>query len=539
MQIKGEMDMRAKLKDNTIQITFQYDPDLVQKMRSLDNRKWNSDFKRWECVAIKQNIEKLAKWGFNLDDEIINLTIPKKEKIYKEIEIPGFKKTLMKFQAQGVGFLVEKNGRGLIGDEMGTGKTVQTVAYLQAFPKIRPVLVICPKSAIGTWEREIDQCMSENKTIYILSGKTIKEIPPANIYIINYDILSSWIETLLDIPFDLIIMDEVHRIKSRKTQRTMAAQLIGKKTERIIGLTGTPIQNRPLEIYNAISLISPKLFPNFFGFAKRYCNAKQSRWGWDFTGSSNTQELHEILTSSCMIRRLKKDVLPDLPEKTRTIIPIKIDNMEEYKFAERSFSEWLLETKDKICTSAEALTQIEYLKQIAAKGKLQEIFDWIEDVIEQEEKLVIMAHHKDIIKEICDWLEKKSISYVKLIGGSSDKERKEAEEKFQTDESIKIFVGSSAAEEAITLTAASMMAIIELPWTPGSLDQREDRIHRIGQTRGCNYYYFIGEKTIEEAILKLIDAKRKIITAVLDGKDVDDKLILSELLNELREERKR
>ena len=148
-----------------------------------------------------------------------------------------------------------------------------------------------------------------------------------------------------------------------------------------------------------------------------------------------------------------------------------------------------------------------------------------------------MAHHKEIIKDLCSWLEKNSIKYVKFIGGSSDKERKDAEEKFQTNESIKVFVGSSAAEEAITLTAASMMAIIELPWTPGSLDQREDRIHRIGQTRGCNYYYFIGEKTIEEAILRLLDSKRKIITAVLDGKDVDEKSILSELLNELKKEK--
>ena len=529
--------MRAKLKDNTIQITFQYDPILVQKMRSLDNRRWNPDFKRWECVPIKQNIEKLAKWGFDLDDGILNLTIPKKEKTYKEIEVPGFKKTLMQFQKQGVAFLTEKNGRGLIGDEMGLGKTVQAVAYLQANQKIRPVLVICPKSAIGTWEREIDECMSDDKQIHILNGKTIKNIPQANIYIINYDILSSWIDALLDLPFELIILDEIHRIKSRKTQRTMAAQIIGKKTEKIIGLTGTPIQSRPLEIYNAISLISPTLFPNFFQFAKRYCNAKQSKWGWDFTGSSNTQELHEILTSTCMIRRLKKDVLQDLPEKTRTIIPIKINNMEEYKFAERSFSEWLLETKGKICPSTEALTQIEYLKQIAAKGKLDEILDWIEDVIEQGEKLVVMAHHKEIIKELCLWLEKNEIKYVKLVGGSNDVERKEAEEKFQTDKSIKVFIGSSAAEEAITLTAASMMAIIELPWTPGSLDQREDRIHRIGQIKGCNYYYFIGEKTIEEAILKLLDSKRKTITAILDGKDVDENSILSELLNELRKER--
>lgn len=529
--------MQAKLKDNIIQITFQYNAELVQKMRSLDNRVWNPNFRRWECSPLKQNIEKLAKWGFNLSEEIQNLTLPKKEKIYREIEIPGFKKTLMKFQRQGVAFLVEKNGNGLIADEMGLGKTIQALAYLQAFPKIRPILIICPKSAIGTWEKEIEQCMSDKKQTHILNGKTIKEMSLVDIYIINYDILFAWIDALLDMPFELIIFDEIHRIKSRKTQRTIASQSIGKKTEKIIGLTGTPITNRPFEIYNAISLINPRLFPNFFQFARRYCNAKQTRWGWDFSGASNTRELHELLTSTCMIRRLKKEVLQDLPEKTRTIIPIKIDNMEEYKFAERSFSEWLLETKNKVCASAEALTKIEYLKQIAIKGKLNEIFDWIEDVIEQGEKLVIMAHHKEIIQKICSWLEKKSIGYVKLVGGSSNIERKESENKFQTDTDIKIFIGSSAAEESITLTAASMMAIIELPWTPGSLDQREDRIHRIGQTKGCNYYYFIAEKTIEVAILRLIDSKRKIINSVLDGQNVDEKSILSELLSEYHKRR--
>ena len=529
--------MQAKLKDNTIQITFQYDPDLVQKMRSLDNRRWNSISKKWECAPLKENILKLNKWGFDIDGEVQNLLLPRKERIYKEVEVKGLKKQLMKFQEQGVGFLVEKNGNGLIADEMGLGKTVQAVAYLQAFPKIRPVLIVCPKSAIRTWEREIDECMSDNKQVTVINGKTQHQLPPTDIYVINYDIASAWTETLLSMKFELIILDEVHRIKSRKIARTIAVQSLVKNIKQVIGLTGTPITNRPFEIYNAISLISPSLFPNFFHFAKRYCNATQTRWGWDFTGASHTQELHEILTSTCMIRRLKKDVLQDLPEKTRTIIPVKIDNMKEYKFAERSFSEWLLETKDKICISAEALTQIEYLKQLSAQGKLADICDWIKDVIEQGEKLVVMAHHKEIIKELCSWLEKNSIKYVKLIGGSSNIERKEAEEKFQIDESVKVFVGSAAAEEAITLTAASIMAIIELPWTPGSLDQREDRIHRIGQTKGCNYYYFIAEKTIEEAILKLLDKKRKVISAVLDGKDVDEKSILSELLSEYYERR--
>jgi len=529
--------MNAKLKNNIIHIEFQYDPNLVQKMRSLESRKWNSISKKWECAPLKENILKLNEWGFDIDEEIQNLLIPKKEKEIIPIVVKGLKKELFPFQKTGVSFLEAKNGRALIGDEMGLGKTVQAVAYLQLHPEIRPAIVVCPKSAKAAWKREIEEWMTLKKKYHVIEGRTQCALPNVDIYIINFDIIQNHIDTIKKINPPLIILDEVHKIKSRQTQRTQAAKELCKNIPHLIGLTGTPIVNRPVEIFNAISLINPSLFPNFFKFALRYCNAKKNKFGWDFNGASNTGELHELLTSTCMIRRLKKDVLTELPEKTRNIVSLQIDNQKEYNFAENNFREWLLETKEKVNSSAEALSQIEYLKQIAAKGKMEQVFEWLEDYFEQENKLVIMAHHKEIIQALCDFFEKQNIGYVKLVGGMSDKERESAEKEFQSNSRIKAFIGSSAAEESITLTAANNMAIIEFPWTPGSLDQKEDRIHRIGQTKGCMYYYFAGERTIEESILKLIDSKRKIIAAVLDGKDVDQGSMLSELLSQYYERR--
>lgn len=529
--------MKATLKNNAIHISFPYAADLVAKMRTLEGRKWNAIAKRWECPPRKENILNLKEWGFAIAEEIQELTPPKKQETIIPIVVKNFNKKLFPFQEQGLSFLEKKNGRALIGDEMGLGKTVQAVAYLQLHPELRPAIVLCPKSAKATWRREIKECMTEKKQYHIIEGRNKYKFPDADIYIINFDIIQNHAETIQKINPQIVILDECHRIKNRNTQRTQATKELCRNIPHIIGLTGTPIVNRPVEIFNAISLIAPSLFPNFFRFAINYCNAKKNKWGWDFSGSSNAKELHELLTSTCMIRRLKKDVLQDLPEKTRTIIPLQIDNQKEYNFAEGNFREWLLGTKNKPNAPAEALTQIEYLKQIAAKGKMEQVYEWLEDYLEQENKLVIMAHHKEIIQQLCNFFEKNNIKYVRLIGEASNKERENAEREFQSNPEIRIFIGSSAAEESITLTAANNMAIIEFPWTPGSLDQKEDRIHRIGQTKGCIYYYFVGEGTIEEKILKLIDSKRKVISAVLDGKDITGNSLLSELLSEYYEGR--
>ena len=256
--------------------------------------------------------------------------------------------------------------------------------------------------------------------------------------------------------------------------------------------------------------------------------------GWTYDGATNTKELHQILTENIMIRRLKKDVMSDLPEKIISIIPIQINNKEEYQYAEKDFIKWLWERKGKI-TSAESLNKIEYLKQLAVKGKLDSIKDWIKNVIfANDEKLVIMATHHETIDDLSETF--KDIS-VKLDGRNSQIKRNEVVNKFQNDDKIKLFIGNiKATGVGITLTASSKLAFVELGWTPGEHSQASDRIHRIGQKNSCNIYYFFAEKTVESSIINILDRKKIILDSVHDGFDTKENNLLQELLKQYKED---
>lgn len=532
--------MKTELIENMIHIQFRYDASLIQKIRGLEGRKWNPLTKKWECPPVKENISQLEKWGFDISPRIKEFLLPKKQKKLEELPVKGMLKELFPFQKMGTRFLEEKNGRAIIADEMGLGKTIQALSYLQLHPEIRPAIIVCPASLKLNWKREIETGIKTNRKIHILEGRKKYRLPESDdIYICNYDIISSHITSLLNLNPQILIIDEAHFAKNRKAQRTKAVLQFAGKIKHIIALTGTPIMNRPHEIFNIISLVAPSLFPNFFFFGKRYCNMKKTAYGWDYSGASNTKELHDLLSSTCMIRRTKEEVLPDLPPKIKSVVPISLSNQKDYNNAENHFLKWLLKEKGKsINPQAEAIVQIEYLKQICIEGKIKQIIEWIEDYLEQKNKLVLMTTHKKTVEVLSEYFHSKEIPFEKLTGGMSVEEKEWAVNNFRENPNIRVFIGNiQAAGTGITLTAATDMAILELPLTPGILDQAEDRIHRIGQKESCGIYYFIAEGTIEEEILKLIDEKRKIITEVLDGKDVEDKSILSELLNRYYERR--
>ena len=330
------------------------------------------------------------------------------------------------------------------------------------------------------------------------------------------------------------LVHNCHYYKSNKAFRTKAIKKLGKGVPHIIALSGTPIVNRPIEAYNAIQLINPDIFPNFFSFTHTYCNAKHTGFGWDFNGHSNDEELHKKLTGTIMIRRLKKDVLPDLPEKTRSFIPIELDNEREYDAAENNFITYIKQTKGvaaaEKASNAEVLAKIEVLKQLAVKGKLNDAISWIQDFLEVDGKLIVFATHKFVIDDLMNEFEKVA---VKIDGSVSQIERQRAVDSFQNNDRIRLFVGNiQAAGVGITLTAASNVAFLELPWTPGSVSQAEDRCHRIGQRDSVNIYYLLAINTIEEKIGKLIDSKRKVLDAVLDGKETETTSLLSELIKQ-------
>ena len=292
-----------------------------------------------------------------------------------------------------------------------------------------------------------------------------------------------------------------------------------------------------------LNALCPERFPSFWNFAQRYCGAKSNGWGWDFSGSSNTDELHSILTNSIMVRRLKKDVLKDLPPKTRTVLPVEI-NLSDYKKAEQDFLSYVARLRgataaEKRDSRAEGLAKVERLKQAAAVGKIGEAIDWIQDYLESGRKLVVFAIHKFIL----DILEKKFKKIcVRVDGSTAQSQRQVCVDAFQSNDDIKLFLGNiKAAGVGLTLTAASDTLTLELGWTPGTHDQAEDRVHRIGQEAdSVNAYYLIAKDTIEEDIAELLDAKRDVLSNVMDGKSARQGELLTVLMeryiNKLGEE---
>jgi SWI/SNF-related matrix-associated actin-dependent regulator 1 of chromatin subfamily A len=523
-----------------IKITFPFDREDLNNVKTLPGRQYHgNEFpKYWTCPLSIESVEALAHWGFKIDPaltEFVNKSKIHVDDVPEDIKIPGLQKELFPFQKKGVSFIEAKNGRALVADSMGLGKTAQSLAWLQLHPECRPAIIVVPASLKLNWERECQMWM-DKPNVQVLSGKKPYPII-GDIIIINYDVLSAWMGRLQKIKAQVLVIDEIHLIKNNRAQRTKAVKALGKNIPHIIGLSGTPIVNRPVEAYNALSLIDSSVIPSFWHYAHKYCGAKHNGFGWDFNGATNTEELHQKLSNSIMIRRKKEDVLTDLPDKTRTIIPLEITNQKEYGKAERDFIQWIKETKGNAAAAkaknAEALAQIEALKQLTIKGKIKESLDWIQNFLDVDGKLIVFAVHKSTI----DMLMKKFKDIaVKIDGSVSMAKRQEAVDQFQNNPKIRLFVGNiKAAGVGLTLTAASNVAFLELPWSPGDLDQAEDRAHRISQKNAVNIYYLIGQNTIEETISSLIDHKRKILDSVLDGKETEESSLLSELLKTYQE----
>jgi SWI/SNF-related matrix-associated actin-dependent regulator of chromatin subfamily A-like protein 1 len=524
-----------------IKITFPFNVDDLNKVKTLPGRRFHDEGKSkyWSCPLTVEAVEALQGWEFEMGPDLTEFLEHTKislTDLSDDFHIEGLQKELFPFQKKGVAFIEAKDGRALIADSMGLGKTAQALAWLQMHPEKRPVIVVVPASLKLNWDRECQMWMSESN-VQILSGKKVSTPIIGEIIIINYDILPAWYGRLSQIKAQVLIIDEAHFCKNNSAKRTKTVKALAKNIPHIIALTGTPIVNRPVEAYNAIAMIDSTVVPNFWTYAQRYCGAKHNGYGWDFSGATRTEELHEKLTTTIMLRRLKKDVLTDLPDKIHSFLPIELNNSREYQKAEKDFIAWLREKRgDDVAdraSNAAALAEIEGLKQLACKGKLNQAIEWIRDAVETNGKLVIFAVHKFVIDALMN--EFGEIA-VKVDGSVTGPNREKVVQDFQTNENIRVFVGNiKAAGVGLTLTASSTVMFLELPWSPGDLSQAEDRCHRIGQKNSVAIYYLLAERTIEEKIARMLDRKRKVLDSVLDGKETEQESLLSELINAYRE----
>lgn len=315
------------------------------------------------------------------------------------------------------------------------------------------------------------------------------------------------------------------------------------KTDRIKVKEIIPI----IGIHNVYTLTTETGNYVVYGMGSKNCNAFEGDFGWDFSGSSNLDELYSKLKQTCFIRRKKEDVLSELPPKQRIMLPVELSNAKEYENASKNFRKWmkmnmmneseyyeelknvamLTDSQRRVIANAkatnklnqtlaaEALVKIEKLKQIVARGKLQRVYEFIDNFLLYDEKLLIFAKHQEIYNKIID--KYKDIS-VHIIGGMTSKQKDKAVEEFQNNPNIKLFIGAlDAAGVGLNLTQSSTVAFVELGWTSAIHDQAEDRVHRIGQKDFVKCYYFYTEKTIDEQILELIETKRNLTANISDG----------------------
>lgn len=406
----------------------------------------------------------------------------------------------------------------LIADEPGLGKTIQAIGYLAQHPELRPAVIVVPASLKINWRNEIHKWLSKPERVAVISGTKTYDlvVTGASIVIINYDILSKWQDQIIAWKPAVVISDESHYCKNPKAARSKAMKAITKAVSKVILLTGTPVTNRPAELWPLLNMLNPRDWSSFWRFAERYCNAYHNGFGWDFSGASNLEELHEI-TRPYIIRRRKDQVLTELPPKVWSNLVIEFDEKISKEYAEAVAQ---AEREVSKLGSAQQLAMIEKMKQIAVKAKLPGIIDWIKDFVETGEKLLVFATHKSTIKALEEAFPG---IHVTITGDTAQNKRQDIVDQFQKDSNIRLFFGNiQAAGVGLTLTAASNVLFVEYAWQPGEMMQASDRAHRIGQKDSVTIYQAIAEGTIDEDITALLEQKRQIVDTIHDGQVGDN-----------------
>lgn len=459
------------------------------------------------------------------------------------IDIP-LKREMFHYQKQGVAYnLIHE--RVLIGDDMGLGKSIQALASVIA-QNAFPCLIICKNGLMHNWMKEIQEWTNKRAFIFKNSIQhswgTYFNVGEADIGIVNYDSLQKYFVTRIRKPegeklrlkhiefkkeislFKSIIIDESHMVKNPSVLRTKFCVGLCQGKRYVYLLSGTPVLNDAAELYPQLCMLGMESkFGTQADFKRQYSGKKNS---------ANWKVLNARLKRFGYYHRMKKDVLKDLPEKMRHVVLCDIDNREEYDLAFNQFRTFLQERlklsggQIDIKMRAEALVQMGELKKLSAKGKMGTVLEWANDLTEQGEKYVLFTYHKNIAHQLADTLPK----FVTMV--DADRDAKQArKEKFMADPEI-MGIGCSitADAEGHTLTAASHLGLVELPWHYGKADQIESRIHRIGQKNGAMINYFIGKDTIDEKIYDLIMSKKDLHDSVTGSEDDSQAKVVDSLI---------
>jgi len=411
-----------------------------------------------------------------------------------------------------------------------THNTVQTLAYLATEKQTFPVLIVAPLVTLNNWQRETQKFLKkrsrngkiiENEypsSVLIRTGKA-QELGKFDVYIINYDLLHKRIDDLSKLNIKTIVCDEVQHLRSKTTKKYTAVKKLAalESVKYRVGLSGTPIYNRGSEIWPIVDILKPGLLGTFDEFCEYFCYVNEK--GKAIVLENKRANLGEELRKHVMLRRKKSDVLKELKEKVR--YKELIDSDINYYQTELGKIWERLEKEQKSATSAfdkfsSYKRAIQSERQAAGVAKVPHVIEFVKNIMEIEESVVVFCHHK----AIHELLHRSLSEYApaSIIGGQSDKERQDGIDRFQNGETKLIIAGLRAGNVGINLSRARYVIFAELDWSPAIHRQAEDRLHRIGQKNTVFAYYLMGNGTLDDHVANVLVDKSYEIDAIMDEK---------------------
>ncbi len=444
--------------------------------------------------------------------------------------------SLYPHQADGVAFLLSKR-RVLLADDMGLGKTRQAIVAMELGAPEGAILVVCPASLKLNWTREI-RLVDPAAAIEVI-GVDKEPVDQPRWIIVNYDILSKHAERLHAVDWAGVILDEAHFIRNASQRTNQCLKLFGVQADApaadmgpdfVFLLTGTPMPNRPKDLFNLLRCVRHPAARSFLSFAKRYCDAYRNDYGWVTNGASNLDELN-LLMKEVSIRRRKEDVL-NLPPKIRSWVPVDISTSKAAFNAVEGFLTWYSATDPSQPNDTEFLARLTKVRVALHKAKQSAVEERIRDVIENGEKVVLFTCFSDGIER---HKAKFGDAAVTITGSDSPEKRMAAVDRFQGDATVKVALCNIVAGGVgITLTAGTHVIFQDLDWVPANHAQAEDRCYRMGQTKRVTVEYFVAAGTLDSYISQLLEQKIKLIAAV-EAEDVPETSLIVEIQTGLRQ----
>lgn len=458
-------------------------------------------------------------------------------------------RTYRPYQVAGIDYCSDRKF-SILADEPGLGKTIMSAGVMNLNNPKRTI-VVCPAVVKINWRIELNNWLVKPHAIQIVEGRKCKIDPDAQVYIVNYDLLSA--EYIL-MQFnqlggiDLLIIDECHYLKSSKALRTKA--ILQKRTDlpdmlglvhiskQTMALSGTPIVNRPVEFWPLLGTCAKEVlrpYDDWLSFIRRYCGARKGGFGWITTGATHMDDLNKRLRANCMIRRRKEDVLTELPALDWKFVSLpqtaeikKLISKELHLGAEMlkgsqeaaDFAEWqstLPKIKlDKLAVDPEKpiVAQLAELRQQMTLAKMPNCIEYILELLSGVDKLVIFAVHKEVVRILAEHLAE--FKPLIITGDTHQNDRQKAVDLFQSNPAHRVFIGNiQAAGVGITLTAANHVVFVEVGWTPGELEQAADRCHRFGQKNAVTAHVLSVENSMDHYMMRTVVDKQKVLSKVL------------------------